>query len=124
MKLRLPLIFRNVGFIVFHLFLLTSLEGSHALEHLVPVDEIAVEFRSVYADKACLATYGESAGSAHSCAVDHDSVQRDGVGNIVFPCHQRSELHHHWWSYGYNTVDVLALYHLFHSHGNDAFLPI
>ena len=73
--IRLALITSHeVLFVVFELFLFGTLEGSHALEHLVPVDQGTVKLRTVDADELCLATDGQSASTTHARSVDHDGV--------------------------------------------------
>ena len=110
--------------IMFHLFFLTALERAHSLEHLIPVDEITVELRSVNAYETSLSTYGKPASTAHTSAIDHDCVKRDSVRNIKFLCKKRRELHHHWRTDSDDTVYFLTFYNFFHTDGNDAFLSV
>ena len=65
------------------LVLLSTLEGSHALEHLIPIDKSTVELWAINAYEFRLATDGESAGTAHASAIHHDGVQRHLAGNVV-----------------------------------------
>ena len=67
--------------IVGEFFLLLALESSHALEHLIPVNEGSVKL--VDADELCLTANGQSACTAHSRSVHHNRVQGNLAGNIV-----------------------------------------
>ena len=99
-------------------------ERSHPLEHLVPIDEVAVELRSVNADKAGLAADGQPAGAAHPGTVHHDGIERNVVGNAVFLCQKRRELHHDRRSDCQYLVDVFPLYHFLDPHGDDSLLAV
>ena len=57
------------------LFLFFALEGTHTLEHLVPVNEGTIKLRTVDADELRLATDGQSAGTTHTSTIHHDGVQ-------------------------------------------------
>ena len=61
--------------VVGQLLLLLTLEGSHTLEHLVPVNEGAIKLRTIDADELSLATNRESAGTTHTCTIHHNRVQ-------------------------------------------------
>ena len=58
-----------------HLLALGLLEGTHTLHHTVPVNLVAVELRSVYADELGLAANAYTAGTAHTGTVHHDGVE-------------------------------------------------
>ena len=109
---------------VLHLLALNAFEGVHAARHLIPVDLIAIELRSIDADETCLATDGQAAGTTHTRTIDHDGVEGYIVGNIIFLGEKRSELHHHWRTDGEHFVDMLTLDNLFYANGDDAFLSI
>ncbi len=100
-------------FVVFHLFALSSLECAHALEHLVPIDQGSIKLRTIDTYELCFATNGESASTTHTCAVDHDGVERDVGRNVVFLCEQAAELHHDRRANGKHLVDVFLLDKLF-----------
>ena len=67
-----------------YLFLLSALEGSHALEHLIPVNESTVELWAIDADKLRLTTNCQTASTAHTCTIDHDGVQADFTRDVMF----------------------------------------
>ena len=104
--------------IVFHLFLFLALEGTHAFEHLVPVNEGSVKLRSVDAHELCLSAYGESASSTHTGTVHHDGVERHVCRDVIFLSEQATELHHYWRSDGKDSVDVFLLYEFFNTYGH------
>ena len=58
-----------------HLLALGLLEGTHTLHHTVPVNLVAVELRSVYANELGLAANAYTAGTAHTGTVHHDGVE-------------------------------------------------
>ena len=118
-RVRLALVVPVLKLVLFHL-----LESGHSAQHLVPVHLVAVKLRTVDADEARLAANGETAGAAHARAVHHDGVERHVVGDVVFPCHQRRELHHHWWANGEHLVHLLALYHFLNANCHHAFLSV
>ena len=110
--------------IVLHLLLLGLLEGSHALEHLVPVDKGTVEFRAVDADEFRLAANGQSAGTAHARTIHHDGVQRHLAGDAMLLSRQVGELHHDGRTDGKHLVHVLLLNELFDAHGDNTLLAV
>lgn len=73
----------EVLLIVSELFLLFALEGAHALEHLVPVNQSSIELRTVDADKLGLASNGQTARATHTRSVHHDCVQADFAGDVM-----------------------------------------
>ena len=106
-------------------FLLFALEGIHALEHLVPVNQGTVEFRTVDADKLGLAANGQSAGTTHTCTVNHDGVQRYFARNAVLLGCQVGEFHHDGRANGKHFVHMgLLLDKLLNTNGDNAFLSI
>ena len=107
-----------------HLNLLLALECSHALEHLIPINECTVKFRSVDADKLGLATDSETASSTHTRTVNHDGVERHVGGDIVFLCEQAAEFHHDGRTDGKHLVDMLLIDELLDTYGNDTFLTV
>ena len=48
---------------------------SLTFHHILPVDLIAVEFRTVDAGEFCLATNSDTASTAHTCTINHDGVK-------------------------------------------------
>jgi len=113
-----------MSLIVVHLLFLHALEGAHALHHLVPVDQVTVEFRSVDTHELCLASDSESTGTTHAGAVDHDGVERHIVGDTIFMGEERGELHHHGRADCQHLVDMLALDDFLHTDGDHAFLAV
>ena len=108
-----------------HLLTLHTLEGPHSLEHLVPVDQCSVEFRSINADKLSLSANGQSACSAHSRTVHHDGVERHVCRNAVLLSEQAAELHHYRRSDGKSLVYVrLLLYEFLDTYRYDTFLAV
>ena len=110
--------------IVSQLFLLLTLEGTHALEHLIPVDEGAIKLRTIDADELCLATNGESAGTTHTCTIHHNRIQRYFAGDIVLLGSEVRELHHDWRSDGEYLVNMLLFDELLDTNGYHTFLAI
>ena len=111
-------------FEMFHLFSLCSLECSHSLEHLVPVNECSVEFRSVDAYELCLSSYCQSACAAHSRAVHHDCVERHVGGDIIFSGEQAAEFHHYRGADGHNLVNVFLVDEFLYSYGHHSLLAV
>ena len=60
---------------VLHLLALYILEGSHALEHLIPIYLGTIKLRTVDADKLGLATDSQTAGTAHTGTIHHDGIE-------------------------------------------------
>ena len=110
--------------IVGQFFLLLALEGTHALEHFVPVDQCSVELRTVDTYELRLAANGQSAGTAHTRTVDHDGVQADLAGNVMLLGGEVREFHHDGRTDGKHLVDVLLLEEFLHTHGYHAFLAV
>ena len=110
--------------IVFHFLLLLTLECAHSLEHLIPIHESTVKFRTVDADELRLSANGESASSAHTCSVHHNGVERNISWDIVFLCEQATELHHDRRTYGKHAVDMFLLYEFLYTYGNHTFLAV
>ena len=69
---------------VLHLLALYVLEGTHALEHLIPIYESTVKLRTIYADKLGLAADGKTAGTAHTGTIYHDGIERYISREIIF----------------------------------------
>ena len=107
---------------VLNLVELLTLEGAHALEHLIPVDKRPVKLRPVYADELCLPAYCQTAGSAHAGAIDHDGVEGDIGRDAVLLCRKAGKLHHYRRTDGEGLVNVLLLYELLHADSHDTFL--
>ena len=92
-----------------HLMYFDILEGTHALEHLVEVYLMAVKLGAVDTYKLGLATYGDTASTAHTRTVYHDRVERYVGGYLVFLGQQAYELHHDGRADGKALVHLLAL---------------
>ena len=92
-----------------HFLTLHTLERTHSLEHLVPVYLCTIELRSVDADKLGLSANSQSACTAHSSSIDHDSVERHIGGNAIFLGKQAAELHHYRRPDGKSLVDMWLL---------------
>ena len=58
-----------------HLFQFYLLERTHALEHLVEINLVTIEFGTIYADKLGLSAHSDTAGATHACTIHHDGVQ-------------------------------------------------
>ena len=106
------------------LILLGSLEGAHALEHLVPINLETVELRPVDAHELGLATDGQTTGPTHSRAIYHDGIQGYISGDIVFLGQQTTELHHDGRTDGKHLVDMFLLDKFLHTHGHYTFLSV
>ena len=61
--------------VVLQFFLLGTLESPHALEHFVPINECAIKLRTINTDELCLATNGQTAGTAHTSTIHHDGIE-------------------------------------------------
>ena len=110
--------------VVLHLLLLSLLERTHALEHLVPVHQRTVELRSVDAHKLRLAADGQTAGTTHARAVHHDSVQRHLAGDSVLLCRQVREFHHDGRTYGKHLVHMFLLNEFLNTYRHYSLLAI
>ena len=110
--------------IVSQLFLLLTLEGTHALEHLIPVDQCTIELRTIDADELRLAANRESAGTAHTRTIHHDRIQRYFAGDIVLLSREVREFHHDGRADGEHLIDVLLLEKLLHSDSYHALLAV
>ena len=73
---------------MFHLLKLCTLESTHALEHLIPVNKCSVELRTVDADELGLSTNCKTTSTAHTSTVNHDSIETDICRDSVFLCHK------------------------------------
>src|SRR5574344_2606284 len=103
-------------------FCFLRFECLHAHHHVVPVNLVSVEVRSVYAHELCLTTNVHTAATAHSCSVDHDCVQRNNGMYFVRLCCLACELHHDWRSNcDYFSRWSLRLALLFKRNGNKTF---
>ena len=109
---------------VLQLLLLGALEGAHALEHLVPVYQTAVELRTVDTHEAGLAADGQTTGTTHAGAVYHDGVQRHVGGDVVFLGEQTAEFHHDGRTDGKYLVDMFLVDELLNADGHHAFFSI
>ena len=110
---------------MFQLLLLSTLEGSHTLEHLVPVNQGTVELRTVDADELRLATDGQTTGTTHARAIHHDGIQRNLTRDVVFLSSQVRELHHDRGTDGKYLVDMrLLLDEFLNTHSHYALLAI
>lgn len=80
------------------------LEGGEALDHLVEIDLMAIEFGAVDADELGLAADGDAATAAHTGAIDHDGIEGDDGFDVVGLGGIGAELHHEWGSDGDDEV--------------------
>ena len=110
--------------VTFQFFGFCFLESSHSLEHFVPIYQGPVKLGTVDADELRLSTDGQTTGSAHSCSVYHDGVERNIGGNVVFLGELAAKFHHDGWTDGEDSVDRLAVDELFDTHGHNTFLAI
>ncbi len=111
--------------VVSQFLLLLALEGTHALEHLVPVYECAVELRTIDAHELRLATNRQSASTTHTRSVHHNRVERNFAGDIMLLGGEVRELHHDWRTDGKHLVDMrLLLNELLDTNGHHAFLAV
>ena len=107
-----------------HLFTLCILEGTHALEHLIPVNQCSVKLRTVDADKLSLAANGQSAGTAHTCTIHHDRVEGNVCREIIFLSQETAEFHHDRRTDGEYLIDVLLIDELFDTDSYNTFLAV
>ena len=110
--------------VVCQFFLLLAFEGSHALEHFIPVNQGAIELRTVDADELRLATNGQTAGTAHTRTIDHDGVQRHFAGDVMLLGGEVRELHHDRRTDGKNLVYVFLFDELLDTDSHHALLAI
>ena len=109
---------------VYHLLTLGILEGTHALEHLVPIDQGSIKLRTVDADELGLASDGQAAGATHTRSVHHDGVEGNVGREIVFLGQEAAELHHDRRTDGKDLVDVLLVDEFLDTNGYHAFLAV
>ena len=114
--------FERSVLITLHRLCFFRLVALHAAQHLVPVHAVGVELRTIDADELRLAAYRHAAGTAHTRAIDHDGVEGCLGGDVVFLGRQGDELHHDCRTDGDALVHFLAVDHLLHAYGHDAFL--
>ena len=107
-----------------HLFTLCILEGTHALEHLIPVNQCSVKLRTVDADKLSLAANGQSAGTAHTCTIHHNRVEGYICREIIFLSQETAEFHHDRRADGEYLIDVLLIDELFDTDSYNTFLAV
>ena len=111
--------------VVCHLLLLLALECTHALKHLVPIDQCAVELRAVNAHKLCLATDGKPAGTTHASAVNHDGVKRHIGWYAMLLASETCEFHHDGGTNAESLIDMrFLLDELLNTDGNNTFLAV
>ena len=112
-------------FKVFQLFLLGTLEGSHALEHLVPVNKGSVELRTVDADKLRFASDGQAAGTTHTRSIYHDGIQRYFARDVVLLGGKIGEFHHDRRTDGEDLIDMFFLFdELLNTDSNNTLLTV
>ena len=120
-------LFRNLLKVVLEVsqfFLLLALECSHALEHLVPVNEGAVELWAIDTNELCLASDCQTASAAHACSVNHNGIERNLARDVMFLSGEVREFHHYWRSNSKHLVDMLLFDEFLDTNGNDAFFTI
>ena len=111
-----------MGLICFECFGFFGFVGFHAAEHLCPIDLVGVKFRSIDADELRFASYGDTARAAHSCAIDHDGVERCLGRDIVFGGREGNELHHDSRADRDTLIDLFAVDDLLDTYGDDTLL--
>ena len=109
---------------VSQLLLLLALECTHTLEHLVPVDKSSVKLRTIDANKLCLSSDSESAGTAHTCSVHHDCIQGHFARDVMLLGCQIRELHHDRRTDGKYLIDMLLFKELLHTNGYNTLLAV
>ena len=82
---------------------------------------MGIEFRTVDTHKALLSADSHTAGTTHTCTVDHDGVEGADGGNFVFFCEKRHEFHHDCRSDCHTFGNVLAENHFFRTCGDETF---
>ena len=94
----------------------------HAAQHLVPIDTVRIELRTIDADELGLAVHGHTARAAHTRSVHHDGVETRFGGDVIFGGSQCHELHHDRRTDGDTLIDLLAVDDLLHADRDDSFL--
>ena len=107
-----------------HLLLLGLLEGTHALEHLVPVNQGAVKLWTIDTYELCLTTNRQTTGTTHTRTIDHNGIQRNLTGNIMLLGGKIREFHHDWRTDSKHLVHMLLFNEFLDTYGNDTFLTI
>ena len=81
---------------------------------------MSVEFRSVYAGKFDLIANLKTAGTAHTCSVNHDRVHADNCMNAKLLGKKTDKFHHDHRSDRYTDIIMFAFvcYQIFKSLGN------
>ena len=99
-----------------------GLVGLHSAEHLIPVHRVRIELRTIDADELGLTAYGDTACATHSCAVDHNGVERSLGRYIVFGGRECDKLHHDGGSDRDTLIDFLAVDDLFDTNRHNPLL--
>ena len=103
---------------------LLGLKGSGATHHFVEIDLMTIEFGTIDTNELGLTAYADATGTTHACPINHDGVQRNVGGDVVFLGQQTTELHHDGRADGKHLIDVFPLDDLLYADGHHALLPI
>ena len=85
---------------------------------------MTVELGTVNADELGLASYADTAGTAHTGSVNHDGIEADICGDFIFLGEQAAELHHDGRTDGKYLVHLLALNHFLDTYSNNTLLAV
>ena len=103
------------------LFLLKHLQPAY---HIIEIDQVGVEFRTVDAGQLHLPLQEDPASAAHPRSVDHDGVQAGDGGDLEGPRGLGDGLHHDRGSDGDDAVHLpsaaVFIYQVFEDVGDEA----
>ena len=85
---------------------------------------MTIEFGTIDTNEFCFAANGNTAGTAHTCSVDHNCVERNNGGYIILFCEFAHELHHNGGADGNAVVNLFAFDDTFDTFGNKAFIAV
>ena len=96
---------------IFCSFLFLGYILSLAAHSLIEIHESTVEFRAVHASESRPSANRDTAGSAHSGTVHHQSIEADCYGDAELSGHKSTEFHHYHRSDGYALGEFFATVH-------------
>ena len=101
---------------------LFSFERFHAAEHLVPIDRMGIELRSIDADELGLTAYRDTARAAHTGTIDHDCIEAGFGRNVILGGREGDELHHDSGTDRDTFIDLLTVNDLLYTYGDNTLL--
>ena len=115
----IQVILQMFQFVFFNIF-----KCVHALEHLIPVNQCAIKFRTINAHKLCFASNCQPTGTTHTSAIYHDGIERYICRYVIFLRKKTAKLHHDGRSDSKCLVDMFLLNQFLHAHRYNTFFTI